>query len=124
MTDLPGSSEYVAGGVVVYSNELKAALLGVDRALLAAHGAVSEPVAAAMVDGVCAATGAEVGVAITGIAGPGGGTESKPVGTVVIGVQVPDRPLSVHTHLFPGGRDMVRLQATQSALERVRRLLG
>lgn len=124
LTDVPGSSAYVRGGLVVYENAMKEALLGVPAALLEAHGAVSEPVAAAMVDGVRQRTGADVCVAITGIAGPGGGTPTKPVGTVVIAVQVPGHPLHIATHLFPGSRDMVRLQSTQSALDRVRRLAG
>ena len=123
MTDIPGSSAYVRGGVVAYSNELKTALLGVDPELIDTHGAVSEPVAAAMADGIRERTAADVCVSITGIAGPGGGSEAKPVGTVVIGVQVPGEPLSVRTHLFVGGRDMVRQQATQAALDRVRRSL-
>lgn len=122
LTAIPGSSAYVRGGVVVYDNGLKEALLGVPAELLAQHGAVSEPVAAAMVEGLRQRTGADVCVAITGVAGPGGGTPGKPVGTVVIAVQVPGRPLHVATHLFPGSRDMVRLQSTQSALDRVRRL--
>lgn len=124
LTDVPGSSAYVTGGVVAYSNELKTELLGVDAALLEAHGAVSEPVAAAMADGVRLRTGADVAVAITGIAGPDGGTESKPVGTVVIAVTAPDRPLSIRTERFPGNREMVRFWSTQSALDRVRRLLS
>jgi nicotinamide-nucleotide amidase len=99
-------------------------LLGVDAALLEAQGAVSEPVAAAMVDGLRERIGADVCVSITGIAGPGGGTETKPVGTVVIGVLVPGQPLSVQTHRFPGGREMVRLQSAQTALDRVRLMLS
>ena len=124
MTDIPGSSAFVSGGVVAYSNELKISLLGVDPQLLEAHGAVSEPVAAAMADGIRERTGADVCVAITGIAGPGGGTESKPVGTVVIAVQAPGHPLTVRTSLFVGGREMVRQQSAQAALDRVLRLLG
>ena len=123
LTDLPGSSEFVSGGVVAYSNALKMALLGVDEELIDAHGAVSEPVAAAMADGLRARTSADVIVAITGIAGPGGGTPAKPVGTVVIGALVEGKPLSLRTHLFPGDREMVRFQATQTALDVVRRLL-
>jgi nicotinamide-nucleotide amidase len=123
LTDLPGSSAYVAGGVVAYSNVLKTALLGVDARLIDAHGAVSEPVAAAMVDGLRARTSADVNVSITGIAGPAGGTPGKPVGTVVIGALVQGKPLSLRTHLFPGDREMVRFQATQTALDVVRRLL-
>ena len=123
LTDVPGSSAYVRGGIVAYSNEIKTSLLGVDRALLEAHGAVSEPVAAAMVESIRERTGADVCVSITGIAGPDGGTADKPVGTVVIGVLVTGQQLSVETHLFPGGRDLVRLQSTQTALDRIRRML-
>ena len=123
LTEVAGSSAYVRGGIIAYDNAVKERLLDVPSALLAEHGAVSEPVAAAMADGVRARTGADVCVAITGIAGPGGGTAAKPVGTVVIAVGVPGCPLHLRTHLFPGGREMVRLQATQSALDRVRRLL-
>lgn len=124
LTDVPGSSAWIRGGVVAYDNELKRSMLDVPAELIGQFGAVSEPVAAAMVDGLQNRGLGDVCVAITGIAGPGGGTESKPVGTVVIAVAVPGAPLHVHTHLFPGGREMVRLQATQSALDRVRRLLG
>jgi nicotinamide-nucleotide amidase len=123
LTEMPGSSAFVTGGVVAYSNALKTELLGVDAALIAAHGAVSEPVAAAMADGIRERTGAQVNVAITGIAGPGGGTADKPVGTVVIAVLVDGHPLAIRTYLFPGGRDQVRLQASQTALDVVRRLL-
>lgn len=123
LTEIPGSSAYVCGGVVAYSDDLKVNLLGVDPALIAAHGAVSEPVAAAMAEGVRDRTGADIAVSITGVAGPGGGSEAKPVGTVVIAVLAEGRPLSVMTHLFPGGREMVRLQSAQMALDRIRRLL-
>jgi nicotinamide-nucleotide amidase len=122
LTDVPGSSAYIRGGVIAYDNAMKETLLDVPAALLAQHGAVSEPVAAAMTDGIRGRTGADVCIAITGIAGPGGGTTAKPVGTVVIAVLFPGRPLHVATHLFPGGREMVRFQSTQSALDRVRRL--
>ena len=123
LTDVPGSSDYVIGGIVAYSNELKTTLLGVDPELIRAHGAVSEPVAAAMADGLHSRTPATVCVSITGVAGPGGGTDAKPVGTVVIGVLVAGRPISVRTYLFPGSRDHVRFQSTQSALDTVRQLL-
>ena len=82
LTDLPGSSAYVAGGVVAYANEAKSGLLDVDPALIETHGAVSEPVAEAMAEGALRRFGADTAVATTGIAGPGGGTEDKPVGTV------------------------------------------
>ncbi len=123
LTEMPGSSDFVSGGVVAYSNALKTELLGVDPELITAHGAVSEPVAAAMADGIHTRTQADVNVAITGIAGPGGGTDAKPVGTVVIAVLVAGHPVSVRTYLYPGGRDQVRFQASQTALDVVRRLL-
>ncbi len=123
LTDVPGSSDYVAGGIVAYTNALKTSLLGVDATLLEQHGAVSEPVAAAMADGMRERSGADVSVAITGVAGPGGGSPEKPVGTVVIAVLAPGRPMSIRTHSFPGARDHVRFQATQAALDTVRRLL-
>ncbi|NUR56629.1 MAG: competence/damage-inducible protein A [Acidobacteria bacterium] len=123
MTDVPGSSDYVYGGVVAYENEAKVAWLDVPEALIAQHGAVSEPVAVAMAEGIRAKTGAQVAVAITGIAGPGGGTVEKPVGTVAYAVLVPDQPAYVRTHVFLGGRDMVKFQSTQAVLDRVRRLL-
>jgi nicotinamide-nucleotide amidase len=123
LTDVPGSSAYVRASVVAYAYEDKTALLGVSPELLAAHGAVSEPVALAMAEGIRERTKADVTVAITGIAGPGGGTDTKPVGTVVIAVIVPDRPAYLRTYAFFGGRAMVKFQATQAALDRVRRLI-
>ena len=123
LTDVPGSSDYVAGGIVAYTNELKTTLLGVDAALIEKHGAVSEPVAAAMAEGMRLRSGASTAVAITGVAGPGGGSPSKPVGTVIIAVLVEGQPLSVRTHSFPGGREHVRFQATQAALDTLRRML-
>lgn len=123
LTEVAGSSDYVKGGIVAYSNDLKIGLLGVDEKLLEAHGAVSEPVAAAMAEGVHERTGADVCAAITGIAGPGGGTPTRPVGTVVIAVRIEGLPLAVTIHTYPGGRDMVRFQSTQTALDRIRRML-
>ena len=123
MTEVPGSSDYIAGGVVSYSNPLKIQMLGVEPHVLETHGAVSEPVAAAMAEGLHARTSAAVCVAITGVAGPGGGTPAKPVGTVVVAVRVTGHPLSVRTYSFPGNREQVRFQSTQSALDTVRRLL-
>ena len=124
LTDVPGSSDYVHGGVVAYDNEAKVAWLDVPRDLLAQHGAVSEPVATAMAEGIRARTGADVAVGITGIAGPGGGTPEKPVGTVVIAVIVPGRAAHVRTYSFVGGRDMVKFQSTQAALDRLRRMIA
>jgi len=124
LTDIAGSSAYVRGGVVAYANEEKTSLLGVPVEMLNSHGAVSEPVAVAMAEGIRDRTGADVAVAITGIAGPGGGTEAKPVGTVAIAVIAPKHPAYVRTYSFLGGRAMVKFQAAQAALDRVRRLLN
>jgi nicotinamide-nucleotide amidase len=124
LTDIAGSSSYVRGGVIAYANEDKTALLGVPADLIATHGAVSEPVAVAMAEGIRQRTNADVTVGITGIAGPGGGTEAKPVGTVAIAVIVPDQPAYVRTYSFPGARAMVKFQASQAALDRVRRMLA
>jgi nicotinamide-nucleotide amidase len=123
LTDVSGSSEYVAGGLILYSNALKTNLGLVAAELIEAHGAVSEPVAAAMAEGVRARTGADVCVGITGIAGPGGGTPQKPVGTVAIAVLVPGGPVRVRTFSLFGGRTQVKFNATQAALDMVRRAL-
>ncbi|HUL73770.1 MAG TPA: competence/damage-inducible protein A [Vicinamibacterales bacterium] len=122
LTDVPGSSDWVIGGVVAYSNDVKVRDLGVPPALIAEHGAVSEPVARAMADGVRERLGADVGVAITGIAGPSGGSEAKPVGTVVIAL-AGSAPV-VKTFRFPGDRRTVRAHATAAALDLIRRALG
>jgi nicotinamide-nucleotide amidase len=128
LTDRPGSSDYVAGGVVAYSNEAKAELLGVDPALIEAHGAVSEPVAEAMAAGALQRFGADTAVAITGIAGPGGGTEEKPVGTVCFTVAIgapgaADRKVT-RTLRLPGSRSDVRERSTTVAMHLLRRMLG
>jgi len=123
LTDVAGASDYVEANAVCYSNEAKSDWLGVPRALLSSEGAVSEPVAEAMAEGIRRRVAAEVGVAITGIAGPAGGTAGKPVGTVVIAAVTPDAR-AVRTYRFPGGRDRVRAFAAQTALDLVRRLLS
>lgn len=123
LTDRPGSSNYVAGGVVSYSNEAKAELLGVDPALIEAHGAVSEPVAEAMAAGALQRFGADTAVAITGIAGPDGGTEEKPVGTVCFSVQAAGRT-DTRTLRLPGNRSDIRERSTTVAMHLLRRLLG
>ncbi len=122
LTDVPGSSAYVELAVVAYSNRAKEELLGVPRALLQAHGAVSEPVAEAMADGIRRRARSDIGVGITGIAGPDGGTPAKPVGTVCIAVAGP-WGVSVRTRLFSGDREMVKMLASQAALDDVRRAL-
>jgi nicotinamide-nucleotide amidase len=124
LTDVPGSSDYVQVGVVCYSNAAKTILLGVPADLIAAHGAVSEPVAEAMAEGIRErgvrhGLPVEVAVGITGIAGPGGGSEPKPVGTVFVAVASPAGTL-VRRFLFLGGREVVKFQASQAALMMVR----
>lgn len=121
LTDVPGSSAYFDRGVVCYSNAAKTEWLGVPADLIEAHGAVSEPVAQAMAAGVRARAGASVGIGITGIAGPGGATPTKPVGTVVIAVETPDAA-RVRTFQFIGGRDMVKFQSAQAAMNMLRLL--
>jgi nicotinamide-nucleotide amidase len=124
LTDVAGSSDYVERGVVCYSNRAKADLLGVPEATLGEHGAVSEPVAVAMARGIRERAGTDLGVGITGIAGPGGGSAAKPVGTVVLALAWADGE-RVQTSWFPGERDQVKFFSSQAALDMVRRrLLG
>ncbi len=122
LTDVPGSSDYVERGVVCYSNRSKIEMVGVPEALIQQHGAVSEPVAEAMASGIRERARTNIGIGITGIAGPGGGTPEKPVGTVCIAVVVDDRT-RVRTFPFFGGREMVKFQATQAAMNMLRLLL-
>jgi nicotinamide-nucleotide amidase len=122
LTDVAGSSRYVDRSVVTYSNSSKTELLGVPETLIAAHGAVSEPVALAMAEGVRDMAGVDVGVAVTGIAGPGGGTPDKPVGMVCIAAVTSDAR-RVRTARFLGEREQVKFQASQGALDMVRRML-
>lgn len=122
LTDVPGSSAWVVGGIVAYDNEVKISQLGVPRATIETHGAVSDEVAVAMATGVRQRLSADVGVGITGVAGPGGGSAEKPVGTVVIAAVTDGDPV-VRRFLFPGDRDMVRRFSTAAALDLVRALL-
>ena len=115
LTGLPGSSAWYLGGVIAYANELKLRLLGVPPGVLAAHGAVSLETARAMAEGARAATGADVAVAITGIAGPTGGTAEKPVGLVYVGVAAP-HGTATFKHRFSGSRADVRRAAAETAL--------
>ena len=123
LTERPGSSEYVAGGVVAYSNEAKAGLLGVDPELIESHGAVSPEVAEAMADGALARFDADVSVAITGVAGPGGGTEAKPVGYVCWCVKRSDGGQLARDVRLPGDRAEVRDRSTTVGMHLLRRLL-
>jgi len=123
LTERPGSSEYVAGSVVSYSDAAKAELLGVDPELIARHGAVSPEVADAMADGALARFDADTAVAITGVAGPGGGTEAKPVGYVCWSVKRSDGAVLARDVRLPGDRAEVRDRSTTVAMHLLRRLL-
>jgi nicotinamide-nucleotide amidase len=120
LTRNSGSSNFFLGGAICYNNVLKTKLAGVPTALIEQHGAVSQPVAQAMAEGIRARTGASIGVGITGIAGPTGGSPEKPVGLVFIGL-ADARGTQVREFRFPGNRERVRLWATQMALEMIRR---
>lgn len=119
LTAVPGSSAWYPGGVVVYANERKVEDLGVDPGRLKRDGAVDREVAASMADGVRRRSGTDIGVATTGIAGPSGGSERKPVGTVWIAV-ADDRGVDVRRFRFPGGRPLVRRRTVLAALQRLR----
>lgn len=121
LTDIPGSSDYIERSVVAYSNAAKVELLDVPASLIAEHGAVSEPVAKAMAEGIRKRAGVEVGVGITGIAGPGGGSDEKPVGTVCIAIA--GTTTHVRTFRFPGGREMVKAMSANWAIDLLRRHL-
>ena len=116
LTSVPGSSSYFAGGVIAYSNDLKKNLLNVSAGLLESEGAVSGPVVEAMARGGIAATGADCGISVTGVAGPDGGTEEKPVGTVWVGITTPTGTTSKQ-YRFQGNREEVREQTVKTALE-------
>jgi nicotinamide-nucleotide amidase len=122
LTSVPGSSDVFVGALVAYNDRLKVEVLGVPDDLLERHGAVSAETAAAMAGGVRRALGADVGISVTGVAGPGGGTPQKPVGLVFVHVEAPDVSHGVELHL-PGNREAVRRRSAASALHLVRRLL-
>jgi PncC family amidohydrolase len=122
LTAVPGSSRYYRGGVVAYANEAKRDLLGVPEALLREHGAVSEPVARAMAEGVRARLGADLALATTGISGPDGGTPEKPVGLVWIAF-ASQNGVEAEQMIFPFDRERHRTLTTQTALDWVRRAL-
>ncbi len=123
LTSVPGSTAYFRGGVIAYANEVKIRLLNVAADVLAEHGAVNEAVAQSMAEGVRIALNADVGIGITGVAGPDGGTPDKPVGRVCIGLA--DRQRSeARAYNFPGDRTAVRRAACQAALEQLADRLG
>jgi nicotinamide-nucleotide amidase len=122
ITEVPGSSKYFIEGVVAYANDAKTRTLGVEPMLLLEHGAVSGPVAEAMADGIRRRAGTDFGLSITGIAGPDGGTEEKPVGTVFIALASDVKTEHRKLHL-PGDRHLIRWRASQAALDLLRRRL-
>jgi nicotinamide-nucleotide amidase len=122
LTNIAGSSRYVERGVIVYSNGAKEDLLGVPEPLLRAHGAVSAPVAQAMAAGICRISGSPCGLAVTGIAGPDGGSAEKPVGTVYIGCATPAGVETLRCR-FAGDRVAIKWQSSQTALDMLRRRL-
>ena len=124
LTNVPGSSAYVLGGAVAYSNDVKRALLGVQPETLTAYGAVSAEVAGEMARGALAAFGSDIAYAITGIAGPGGGTPEKPVGTTFIAVAARGNVLTVQQHIWPGDRLAIKEQSADAALQLVLEVLS
>ena len=116
VTAVPGSSVWFDRGVVAYSNEAKQEMLGVAASLVEAHGAVSEPVVAAMVQGACAGRSDLAAVAVSGVAGPGGGTAAKPVGTVCLAHAIAGGPTCARTVRFDGDRTGIRRQAVCAAM--------
>ncbi|HEU5066026.1 MAG TPA: nicotinamide-nucleotide amidohydrolase family protein [Gaiellaceae bacterium] len=123
LTSVPGASDVLRGGIVAYENDVKLAQLAVPEETLAAHGAVSAETAAAMAEGARAFLGADVAVAVTGIAGPGGGSAEKPVGLVNLHASGPGRELARELQL-PGDREAIRRRATAAALHLLRELLA
>jgi len=124
LTDIAGSSDVVERGFVTYSNAAKSELLGVPAELIAQHGAVSSEVAVAMAEGALAHAPVDLAVSITGIAGPGGATPTKPVGLVHFGIVRRGMPARTEHHVFPGDRAAVRAAATRRALELLLKAAG
>lgn len=122
LTQIAGSSGYLDRGVVCYSNKAKIELLGVRKSLLVKHGAVSTPVAKAMAQGIRTRSGVDLGLSVTGIAGPGGGTDKKPVGLVYVGLATPKKTFTKEFRFY-GDRNMVKLRSSQGALDVLRRWL-
>jgi nicotinamide-nucleotide amidase len=120
LTDVPGASAYLLAGYIAYANEAKTDILGVDPALIAEQGAVSEPVARAMADGALTRSGADCSLATTGIAGPDGGTDEKPVGTVWLGCAIKGQETATRKIHLLGNREMIRLRASQMAINMLR----
>jgi nicotinamide-nucleotide amidase len=123
LTAIPGSSATVLAGYVTYSNEAKTRMVGVPTAMLAAHGAVGEPVARQMAEGAAADAGADIAIACTGIAGPSGGSAAKPVGLVFIGCAARGKQTVVERHVFPGDRTAIRAATVVRAFVLIRRAI-
>ena len=120
LTEVPGSSKYFLEGAITYSNEAKTRALGVSTEIIETHGAVSAETAEAMAAGIRARANADYGIAVTGVAGPDGGSEEKPVGTVFIGYSDAEQTRSVR-FVFPGDRYLIRWRSSQAALDYLRR---
>ncbi len=120
LTAIPGSSDVVERGFVTYSNEAKTELVGVPAALIAEHGAVSEPVARAMAEGAIAQSRADIAISVTGVAGPGGGSAAKPVGLVWFGLARRGAPTHTEHRILPGDRTEIRAASVDTALELLR----
>ncbi|MEO0095591.1 MAG: CinA family protein [candidate division WOR-3 bacterium] len=116
ITTVPGSSNYFKGGIIAYSNEIKNKSVGVKKSTLKKFGAVSKQTASEMAMGIKRIMGTDAGIAITGIAGPGGGTKNKPVGLVYIGV-ILDKRMKIEKNIFTGNRQQIRKKACEQALE-------
>ena len=123
LTAIPGSSAVFVGGVIAYDDRVKVELLGVPADVIMAHGAVSEPVVRLMASGARARFGTEIGIAVSGIAGPGGGSPEKPVGTVWTAVDV-QGTVKATVRGYPGDREEIRARSAQAALDMVRSALG
>ena len=124
LTEIAGSSDVVDRGFVTYSNQAKCDLLGVSVEMLIAHGAVSEPVARAMAEGALARSGADIAVSVTGIAGPGGGSATKPVGLVHLACARKDHETLHERRIFTGDRGAVRMSTVKAALKLIERSLA
>ena len=124
ITDLPGSSDIFDRGFITYSNQAKIVMLRVYRSILEAYGAVSEQTVSDMAEGALRQTPADVAVAVTGIAGPGGGSPEKPVGLVYIGISVRGHRSKAFRHIFSGDRKSIRQQSTDAAFTHILELIG
>lgn len=124
ITEIPGSSDVFTAGFITYANEAKWAMVGVDKKLLEAHGAVSGEVAIALAEGALRTAKANLAVAVTGIAGPTGGTPAKPVGLVHIAAAAEHKPTLQHMHHFSGDRTAIRMASVEAALRLLNKQLG